>query len=163
MMDLFGNSQPTRKKLPEKNVKTERQSKQKHHLEKAADVPLHLLRRPVRGGRVEKAWNEFNWQPQKGKLTHFNAGIGYNILTQRRYPFYGCFGHILDVNDATGEVLVHIPQPIMTRGADEYFIVPFWDLLPPQVVSDFDIAAFAAIRPSIPCPRLAIWNVNPYQ
>lgn len=122
------------------------------------------IRRPWPGGKVAKAWAYYNWQPQAGIVTHFNAAIGFDLQAKRRLAFgglQGWFGYILQLNDVSGEVVVHVPKPLQGKGTDGFFVVAMSDLLPPQLVADFDGNQFVRTRPMLPCPRLAEWGVNP--
>lgn len=121
-------------------------------------------RRPCPGGKVAKAWAYYNWQLRAGIVTHFNAAIGYDLQAKRRLAFgglHGWFGYILQVNESSGEVLVHVPKRLNKSAADAYFVVAMSDLMPPQLVDSFDGNDFVRTRPMLPCPRLAEWEVNP--
>lgn len=158
MNDLFGFSTPPAKlkkaKKPITNQQTQTSLGGKELSQQTG------LRRPTPGGPIEQAWKTYNWEPREGLLCHFNAGVGYDLQTNKKYPFQGCFGYIQEVNTEAGEVLVHLPKPIRFKGDDNYYIVPFFDLLPPQVVDGFDSDTFIKTRPMIPFQGVVRWNVS---
>lgn len=154
MLDLFGQPLASKPRPPR------RQPAPSAVAPVAPPAEPVAIRRPT--GKIRAYWDLHDFYPAEGKLTHFNAGVGFDLKTRKKYPFAGSFGYILLVNDETGEVLVHLPKPrIPAVGRDdEFFIVPFSDLLPTECVPDFDEATFRSQRPRLNCPFAVSWNVT---
>lgn len=148
MVDLFGVPQPEPRRSPKKAPVL------------PAPTPIVPLpggaRRPI--GKVAAIWLARQWQPVVGSVVHFNAGSGYDLVARKRSLMNACFGYVLALNHLTGEALIHLPKPRMRRGADEYWVVPFSDLLPVAVVADFDEAAYKQAYPLRSCPLIVTWD-----
>ena len=151
MVDLFGVPQRESAPSPKKVAV------------KPALTPIAPLaggeRQPI--GKVAAIWLARQWKPSTGIVVHFNAGSGYDLAAQKRCLMNTCFGYVLALNHLTGEALIHVPKPRMRLGADEYYVVPFSDLLPVDVVADFDEAAYRQVYPLRSCPLTVTWDSTP--